>query len=99
MAMASSSRVGEVVSESIPEEPHQPKAFSFPKRSFGKKNAVFRSFQQDWFTKFPFLHYDEAKDVAFCHVCLMAVKKKRMKTGYIDPAFVSILFFIPRTIS
>ena len=90
MIMAGSSRVGEVVFESISEEPHQPKAINFPKRSFGKKNPVFRSFQQEWFTKFPFLHYDEAKDIVFCHICLMAVKKKRMKTGIliIDQIFV-----------
>ena len=91
---AGSSRVSEVVFESISEEPHQPKAINFPKRSFGKKNPVFRSFQQEWFTKFPFLHYDEAKDIVFCHICLIAVKKKRMKTGYIDPAFVSCLLFL-----
>ena len=40
---AGSSRVSEVVFESISEEPHQPKAINFPKRSFGKKNPVFRS--------------------------------------------------------
>ena len=40
---AGSSRVSEVVFESISEEPHQPKAINFPKRSFGKKNSVFRS--------------------------------------------------------
>ena len=88
-----SSQVSEVVFESISEEPHQPKAINFPKRSFGKKNPVFCTFQQEWFTKFPFLHYDEAKDIVFCHTCLMAVKKKRMKTGYIDPAFVSCCIF------
>ena len=54
---ADSSRVSEVVFESISEEPHQPKAINFPKRSFGKKNPVIRSFQQEWFTKFPFLQF------------------------------------------
>ena len=55
--VAGSSRVSEVVFESISEEPHQPKAIIFPKRSFGMKNPVFRSFQQEWFTKFPFLQF------------------------------------------
>lgn len=87
--MASTSRVCEVVPASIPTEPHQPKELDFPKRSFGKKNAVSRSFQPEWFKKWPFLHYDEANDTVFCHVCLIAVKTKRMRTGYIDPAFVS----------
>ena len=54
---ADSSRVSEVVFESISEEPHQPKAINFPKRSFGKKNPVFRSFQQQSFAKFPFLQF------------------------------------------
>ena len=54
---AGSLRVSEVVFESISEEPHQPKAINFPKRSFGKKNPVFRRFQQEWFTKFPFLKF------------------------------------------
>ena len=39
----STSRVSEVVFESISEELHQPKAINFPKRSFGKKNPVLRS--------------------------------------------------------
>lgn len=53
--------------QDVPAEPHQPLTFAFPKRSFGKKNAVLRSFQLDWFSKWPFLHYNEAKDAAFCH--------------------------------
>ena len=54
---AGSSRVSEVVFESISEEPHQSKAINISKRSFGKKNPVFRGFQQEWFTKFPFLQF------------------------------------------
>ena len=45
----------------IPDRPHQPgQGFKFPKRSFGKKNVVLRSFQQSWFTQWPFLHYNES---------------------------------------
>ena len=63
----------------IPSRPHQPTAFSFPKRSFGKKKVTFRSFQASWFRQWPYLHYDEARDLAFCHTCVMAFKEKRVK--------------------
>ena len=44
----------------IPPTPHQPgPSFKFPKHSFGKTKIVERSFQQSWFAKWPFLHYDE----------------------------------------
>ena len=74
---------------SVPEKPHQPTNLTFPKRSFGQK-GVLRCFQSSWFTQWPFLHYDEAQDVTYCHTCLMAFKLKRMKSTRIaDPAFVS----------
>ena len=38
-----------VSAEEIPEDPQQSTAISFPKRSFGKKGDVLRSFQSDWF--------------------------------------------------
>jgi len=53
---------------------HQPTGFKFPLRGFGVKNTVYRSFQPPWFQRWPFLHYDESRDVAFCHVCLLAVR-------------------------
>jgi hypothetical protein len=73
----------------VPDQPHQPLTFSFPKRSFGKTAPVFRSFQPSWFSQWPFLHYDETNDVAYCHTCLMEFKMKRMRTNTADPAFVS----------
>ena len=53
------------------------------------KRLVYRSFQPNGFSKWPFLHYEESSDEVFCHMCLMACKLNRMKTGYVDPAFVS----------
>ncbi len=44
----------------VPEKPHQPLEFNFPKRGFGIKEMQ-RSFQPEWFRRLPFLHYDEAK--------------------------------------
>ena len=73
----------------IPSRPHQPTAFSFPKRSFGKKKVTFRSFQASWFRQWPYLHYDEARDLAFCHTCVMAFKEKRVKAQNADTAFIS----------
>ncbi len=48
---------------------HQPATFTFPKRSFGVKKPVLRSFQSEWFKQWSFLHYDEAKDVVYCLLC------------------------------
>ena len=41
----------------LPTVPHQPKSFDFPKRSFGKKVIVKRSFQASWFDRWSWLHY------------------------------------------
>ena len=54
-----------VTAQEIPEDPHQLTAISFPKRAFGKKGDILRSFQSDWFKKWPFLHYNESKYVVF----------------------------------
>ena len=32
--------------------------------------AVERSFQENWFFHFPWLHYDVHKDAAFCFICV-----------------------------
>ena len=55
----------------IPPVPNQPKTFKFPQRSFGQKNQVKRSFQSSWFANRKWLHYDEANDFAYCHVCML----------------------------
>ena len=44
--------------------------FKFPKRRFGKTKVVNRSFQ---------IHYDESRDLAFFHTCVMV-----MKTGILE---------------
>ena len=41
----------------LPSVPHQPKSFDFPKRSFGKKVIVKRSFQASWFDRLSWLHF------------------------------------------
>ena len=67
----------ESLDENLPDvgdKPHQPLSFSFPKREFGKTIIVKRSFQSQWFIKWQWLHYDQSRDLAFCHMCVMAVK-------------------------
>jgi len=95
--MNASSSSGATLEEQfiIPPTPHQPGAsFKFPKRSFGKTKIVERSFQQCWFAKWPFSHYDEVNDRAFCHMCMVAFKEKKMQvTKKADPAFVSDFYY------
>ncbi len=54
----------------IPESAHQPFLRSFPKRTFGKQQ---RSFCSAWYAKFPWLHYQEGEDKAYCFHCLVSV--------------------------
>ena len=49
---------------------------TFPKRSF-EKNPVLRSFQAAWFKTWPFLHYDEGKDLSYC---VKGFKERKMKS-------------------
>ena len=83
-------------SQEVPDFLHQPdSAFRFPKRALDKTSVVHRAFQHSWFEKLPFLHYNEANDVAYCHTCLLMFKEKKAKTTTkADPAFVSIAILI-----
>jgi len=62
---------------------------TFPKRSFGNKTVVRRSFQPSWFDSFSWLHYDESRDVAYCYVCMRASKEKKLAAKCTDQAFIS----------
>ena len=48
--------------DSLPATPHQPQSFSYPKRAFGKKTIVSRSFQTQWYRSWSWLHNVEAND-------------------------------------
>ena len=63
----------------IGNEPNQPWRHQFPKRSFGKKNVVYHSFQPAWFDRWKWLHYDSSRDLAFCFTCIKAIKTGKMK--------------------
>ena len=51
-------------------EPYQPRK-RFPKITDGEQS---RSFQYDWFGKWPWLEWDDNRECAFCHPCRMAEK-------------------------
>ena len=70
-------------------KPHQPKRFNFPKREFGKKSIVKQSFQADWFSKWPWLHYHEDNDTVFCRTCVKAFKELKMSVRNAKDAFIS----------
>lgn len=75
---------------SLPEigyKPHQPQ-IAFPKRTFGLKNPVTRSFQSEWFRKWGWIHYDEENDSAFCYICSTAYKDKKLSSQAIDQSFI-----------
>ncbi len=64
----------------LPEKPHQPLDFKFPKRLFGKAKPVQCSAQSRWFSAWPFLHY-EGIDAMFCHPCVTAARKNLFLTS------------------
>ena len=80
---------------SLPELPpspvHPSSKYVFPKREFGKKQIVKRSCQVAWFSTWPWLHYqaNDPDDVVFCHVCVSALKSKKMERSRGDLAFTS----------
>ena len=76
---------------------HQPGPdFSFLKHSYRKKTVVQQSFQHAWFSKWHFLHYNEAEDTVFCFTCRKMFKEKKNKTSTkADPAFVSSSLYFP----
>ena len=77
----------------ICDKPNQPRHFNFPKRRFEASKIVSRSFQCQWFNKWKWIHYDEAEDLAFCHVCVTAMKTGKMQNhGNVDVAFIERRF-------
>ena len=75
---------------SLPAEAHQPRTFEFPKRTFGKKVVVNRSFQRSWFGKWPWLHYIESDDAVICITCARASLQKKLQwSSNLDLAFIS----------
>ena len=51
-------------------EPYQPKKTTYPTVSIGRQC---RRFQDSWYSKWPWLEWNDEKECAFCHPCRMAV--------------------------
>ena len=75
----------------VADQPNQPSNLKFPKREFGCKMKVKRSFQTTWFKRWRWLHYDESNDVAFCYWCIKAYKEKKLTVSNADKAFITFL--------
>ena len=97
VAMASSSSCGlprPADLRDLGDKPNQPSSFTFPKRKFGETKPVYRSFQPGWFQKWPWLHYDQGEDRAFCYYCVQALKQGSIRmssslTTKAEDAFVT----------
>ncbi len=72
----------------LPEIPHQPECIKFPKREFGRKKPVYRSFQSSWFKTWPWLHYVEEQDKVLCHTCARAFHLKQISSTKIETSFI-----------
>ena len=57
---------------------HQPSIIRFPQREFGKSSRVKHSFQQQWFQRWPWLHYNKGRNLAFCFTCVVAYKNNHL---------------------
>ena len=68
----------------IPACPYKPADFDFSNSPFGK---TVHSCQASWFKQF--LHYDEARNLLFCNICVSGFHQKKLKGSNADPAFVS----------
>ena len=67
--------------------PNQPKNFQFPKKDYGKQS---RSFQSLWFKDYPWLHYDEISDSAFCYICISQNNKGNLTSARnMEKTFIS----------
>lgn len=72
----------------LPGKPYQPYTINFPLRTFGHAKPVGRSFQDAWFAKWPWIHYNEGLDAAFCHTCAVAEKEGKLRSSNKGMAFL-----------
>ena len=62
----------------IGERPYQSITFHFPQREFGQKTVNKRSFQAKWFSKWPWLHYNEDNDSVYCFHCIRVYSQNKL---------------------
>ena len=72
----------------VPPVPNQAETFRFSPRTFDVKKPEKRSIQPSWFDSRPWLHYDEAKDLALRHLCMLAYRDRKLRSLNLDKAFI-----------
>ena len=72
----------------VGDTPNQPKK-KFPMREFGKTKITRTAFQKGWFDEYPWIHYDEPRDLAFCFTCIRAYNQKCIANQNIEPRWIS----------
>ena len=78
----------------VGEAGNQPLDFNYLKREFGKTKVVRRAFQAQWFAKWPWLHYDTAQDLAFCHSETLALSTGSVKDSGVWKLCILITIFL-----
>ena len=73
--MATIADVRELI-PSLPDEPHHPKSFDFPKRSFGKTKLIFVQQRASG----SILGQANRQDVMFCNACITTFELGRIKS-------------------
>ena len=72
-------QAAEAISSHNGDNPHQPRRFKFPERSFGRKGEK-RSFKAAWFDTWAWLDYREVSD-SVCYYCSRANDKNLLTSG------------------
>ena len=81
------SQTEEVNEGIIPQKPNQPKAEEVPVQVTNQKNI---RFQQSWFDKFPWLHFEATLGGILYHVCALANQNQLLNMATkTDKAFLS----------
>ena len=59
-------------------EPFQPADFNFPKKHSGKQ---YRAFQSNWFSEFPWLHYNKQSNSVLCFIFMQQNAKSNLRAA------------------
>ena len=70
----------------VGKKPHQSRSFIFPKL---KMKIVYCPFQESWFDRWGWLHWDVVTEDVFCHICVLAFKQNTLNAENTDAAFIT----------
>lgn len=65
---------------------------AFAHKECGVKKPVKRTFQPSWFTRWPWLHYEEESDTVFCFTCSTVEREGKLKCSSKDKVFLTKVF-------